>query len=235
MSSMAAVMAVLLLAVPAGCGGDDDDNGNDNSNDGERQAAPVAGTFVGKLSGSEQFVAVVAAPPPKGRDRREVAAFVCDGDQFCSWFSAATSGNDVVAKSQDGETETEVELSRKGATGTVELPDGETGRYNAREATATSGLYDLTVTRRGKVTGASAAGVGLTGSVTLPPPGTGRLKLADGTRIRFDVVENSAGEGAGLQAGQLRLIVLPDGQLRGAGMARGGDSEAAFLVRSSSK
>ena len=232
---MAAVVALLLLTALAGCGGDDDDNGNENDGDRDRQGAPVAGTFVGELSGSEQFVAVVAAPPPKGQDRREVSVFVCDGDQVCSWFSGAASGNDVVAKSEDGETETEVELSRRNATGTVQLPDGKTGDYNAREATATSGLYDLTVTRRGKVTGASAAGVGLTGSVELPPPGTGRLKLADGTRIRFDVVENSAGESAGLEAGQLRLIVLPDGEARGAGLGRGGDAASGFLVRSSSK
>ena len=231
---MAAVMAVLLLAALTGCGGDDDD-GNDNDGDRGRQAAPVAGTFVGKLQGSEQFVAVVAAPPAKGQDRREVSAFLCDADQVCSLFSGATSGDEVVAKSEDGKTETEVELSSEGATGTVQLADGKTGRYNAREATATSGLYELTVTRRGKVTGASAAGVGLTGSVELPPPGAGRLKLADGTRIRFDVVENSAGDSAGLEAGQLRLIVLPDGEVRGAGKARGEDSEAGFLVKSSSK
>jgi hypothetical protein len=234
MSSIAVVLALLPAAL-AGCGGDDDDgNGNDNEGDRERQAAPVSGTFVGKLSGSEQFVAVVAAPAPKGQDRREVSAFVCDADQVCSWFSGATTGNEVVAKAEDGETEAEVSVSRKGATGTVQLPDGESGRYDARLATATSGLYDLTVTRRGKVTGASAAGVGLTGSVTLPPPGEGRLKLADGTRIRFEVVENSAGEGAAVEAGQLRLIVLPEGEVRGAGLARG-DSGAGFLARSSSK
>ena len=195
---------------------------------------PVAGTFVGKLQGSEQFVAVVAAPLAKGQDRREVSAFVCDADEVCAWYTAAESGNQVVAKSEDGETQTEVELTGKGATGTVELSDGETARYDAREATATSGVYDLSVTRKGKVTGASAAGVGLTGTVELPPPGKGRLKLADGTRIRFDVLKNTAGEGALLQAGQLRLIVLPDGEVRGAGKSRG-ESGTDFLVRSASK
>lgn len=227
---MSLVAVVLLLAVLAGCGGDDDDNGNDN--DGERQSAPVAGTFVGKLQSSGEFVAVVAAPPPKGKDRREVSAFVCDGERICALFSAAASGNDVVAKSADGEAQ--VELSGKGATGSVDLPEGDKARYTAREATATAGLYDLTVSRRGKVSGASAAGVGLTGTLTLPPPGDGRIKLADGTRLRFEVTEGSGADSAQLQPGQLRLIVLPDGQVRGAGMSRGEDG-ADFFVRSTSK
>jgi hypothetical protein len=218
----------LLLASATGCG--DDDDGNDNNN--ERQTAPVAGTFVGKLGGSGEFVAVVAAPPAKGQDRREVSTFVCDAEQVCTWFSGAAEGNDFVAKSEDGETEAKVALTRKGASGSVELPDGKTGRYNAREATATAGLYDLTVSPRGKVTGASAAGVGLTGRVTLPPPGTGQLKLADGTRLRLQVTANRSGDPA-LEPGQLRLIVLPEGELRGAGKSRG-EGGADFYVSGSS-
>jgi hypothetical protein len=225
----ALVAGVLLLAAPVGCG--DDDDGNDNNND-ERQAAPVAGTFVGKLASSGDFVAVVAAPPAKGQDRRAVTTFVCDGEQVCESFSGTAEGNDVTVKSEDGKRQAEVTLTQKGANGSVELPEGKTGRYNAREATATAGLYDLTVTPRGRVTGASAAGVGLTGRITLPPPGTGRLKLADGTRLRFEVTANRSGEPA-LRPGQLRLIVLPEGEARGAGKS-GGQDGADFFVRGSS-
>jgi hypothetical protein len=229
---VSSAVVVVLLASLVGCGGDDDDNDN---GDRERRPTAVAGTFVGKLRGSEEFVAVVAAPPAKGQDRREVSAFVCDARRLCAWFSGAASGSDVVAKSDDGEAETKVKLSAKAATGSVELPEGKTARYTAREATATAGLYDLTVSRRGKVSGASAAGVGLTGSLTVPPPGNGRIKLADGTRLRFEVTESTAGDSAQLRAGQLRLIVLPDGQVRGAGKSRGGDGGSDFFVRSTSK
>jgi hypothetical protein len=222
---------VLLLGAPVGCG--DDDDGNDNNNNNDRRSAPVAGTFVGKLSGSGAFVAVVAAPPAKGEDRREVSTFVCDAEQVCTWFSGAAEGNDFVAKSEDGETQAKVTLTRKAASGSVELPGGETARYNAREATATAGLYDLTVSPRGKVTGASAAGVGLTGGLTLPPPGSGRLKLADRTRLKFEVTRNTANDSASLRPGQVRLIVLPDGQVRGIGKSRG-DGGSEFLVRSAS-
>jgi hypothetical protein len=226
------LVAAVLLAPLAGCG--DDDDGNDNNDNGEDRAAPVSGTFVGKLQGSDQFVAVVAAPPAEGQKRREVSAFVCDGDRVCTWYTAATSRNDVVAKAEDGKGQTDVALKRSGATGSVELPSGKKASYNAREATATAGLYDLTVSRKGKVSGASAAGVGLTGSLTLPPPGNGRIKLADGTRLKFRVVENSAGDSALVRAGQLRMIVLPDGQVTGAGKSRGGDG-SDFLVVSGSK
>jgi hypothetical protein len=216
---------LLLMALLVGCGGDD---GNDN----ER---PVAGTFVGKLRGSEEIVAVVAARPTKGEDRREVGAFVCAAKQTCALFSSTASGNTVVAKSGDGEAQTEVRLSGKAATGTVTLPDGKQVRYVAREATATSGLYDLTVSPQGKVTGASAAGVGLTGQVKLPPPGRGRLELADGTRLRFEVTTSGAGDEARLRPGQLRLIVLPNGDAVGAGRTRGGNGGTAFVVRSTPK
>jgi hypothetical protein len=221
--------AVLLLAAPIGCGDDDDDN----NNDGENRPAPVAATFVGKLQGSEEFVAVVAAPPAKSQDRRDVTTFVCDGEQVCEWFSDSAKGNDVTVKSEDGKAQVKVTLTRKSASGSVELPEGKTGRYKAGQATATAGLYDLTVSPRGKVTGASAAGVGLTGRITLPPPGTGRLKLADGTRLRFEVTANRSGD-PGLRPGQLRLIVLPEGEVRGAGKS-GGQDGADFFVRSSPK
>jgi hypothetical protein len=221
------VAAVLMaLASPVGCG-DDDDNGNDDA----ERPEPVAGTFVGELRPSKELVAVVAAPVVKGQPRREVSAFVCDAERVCTWYSGAARGNRVVAKSGD-ESEAEIELNRDAATGSVKRPEGDASRYRAREATATAGLYDLTVSRRGKVTGASAAGVGLTGQVTLPPPGTGRLKLADGTRLKFRVTKAAAADAAELRAGQLRLIVLPDGEVSGAGKSRDGED---FFARSTSK
>ncbi len=81
------------------------------------------------------------------------------------------------------------------------------------------------------MSGASAAGVGLTGQVTLPPPGSGRLKLADGTRIKFKVTKASDAKSADLKPGQLRLIVLPDGQVSGAGKSPG-EGGSDFYARS---
>jgi hypothetical protein len=220
---------VLLLASLTGCGGDDDDD-----NDRENRPEPVAGTFVGKLRDSEAFVAVVAAPPAKGKDQRDVSAFVCDGKELCAMFAGSAAGNSYTAESADGNGETMGRLSGKAANGTIDVPDAGSGRYSASGATATAGLYDLTVSPKGKVTGASAAGVGLTGTVTLPPPGDGRLKLADRSRLRFTVTETSAADAADLRAGQMRLIVLPNGDVRGAGRS-GGEDGVTFFVRSAPK
>jgi hypothetical protein len=218
----------LLLTALAGCGGD-----GDGDEEADKKVRPVAGTFVSKAEGSEAFVSVVAEPRAKGQDKRAISVFVCDADKLCQTFAASVAGNDFTATAGDDGGEAKGELSAKAASGTIEPPEGDTLRYKAATAPATAGLYDLTVARDGKLKGASAAGVALKGSLELPPPGTGNLKLADGRRVKLEVAESS-GELSGLRPGQVRLIVLPDRQLRGAGMGRGG-GEQAFFVRSLSK
>jgi hypothetical protein len=222
---------VVLLAVPvAACG--DDDGDNDQV---DKKAKPVVGTFVGKMAETEAFVSVVAAPPAKGADKREIAVLVCDAKRLCEGFSGTATGNDFVATA-DGDAQAKGELSEKSATGRIELPGGKTVRYKAGPATAIAGVYDVTVSAKGKLTGASAAGVGLTGKSELPAPGTGTLKLADGKRLKVVLTRSAAGDPLSLPAGQARLIVLPDYQLRGAGKSRrtSGDSDADFFIRSSS-
>jgi hypothetical protein len=223
-----AALLLLLLTALAGCGGDDD-----GDEEADKNVKPVAGTFVSKAEGSEALVSVVAEPRAKGQDKRAVSVFVCDADQLCQAFTASTAANDFTATAGEEGGEAKGELSAKTASGTIEPPEGDSIRYKAAAAPATAGLYDLTVSRDGKLKGASAAGVALTGTLELPPPGTGSLKLADGRRVKLEVVKGS-GEVSGLRPGQVRLIVLPDRQLRGAGMSRGG-GEQAFFVRSSAK
>lgn len=228
--SLLPFIVVLLAAPMAACGDDDGDDGQV-----DKKAKPVAGTFVGKVPDTEAFVSVVAAPPAKGADKREIAVLVCDAKRLCEGFSGTATGNDFVATA-DGDAEAKGELSEKSATGSVELPGGKTVRYKAGPATATAGVYELTVSANGKLTGASAAGVGLTGKSELPAPGTGTLKLADGKRLKVVLTRSAAGDPLSLPAGQARLIVLPDYQLRGAGKSRrtSGGSDADFFIRSSS-
>jgi len=211
----------------AGCGGDDDDDGDEK----DKNGTPVAGTFVGKLPETDAFVAVAAAPPARGEDRRQVTVFVCDGKSVCEWFPGAATGNSFSASSEDDDAKAEGELSDKAAKGTVELGDEEPVRYEASSAPATAGVYNLSVSAKGKITGASEAGVALTGNVDLPPPGTGRLKLADGKTVKFDAAKGPADGTLGLRPGQLRLIIQPDRKLTGVGMNRGDTS--LFFVRSS--
>lgn len=220
-------LVVLLLASLAGCGDDDGGDGDEA----EKKAKPVAGTFVGKAQGSEAFVAVVAAPPAKGQDKREVTVFVCDAERLCESFSGSASGNDFTAEAEDGEAR--ATLSAKAATGRVEVPGAGTVRYRATTAAATAGVYDLTVSANGRIRGASAAGVGLKGQSTLPRPGNGSIRLADGRRLKFEITRNSSDDPIRLAPGEMRLIVLQDGQLKGAAKSRpaeGGDASDFFVL-----
>jgi hypothetical protein len=224
----AALAMVLLTAFAAGCGDDDGDDGDDT----ERTAKLVAGTYVGKASKGDAFVSVVAEPRQKGQERRAVTVYACDAETACELFSGAATGNEFTATAEGGEGKADGELRRKRATGSVEV-DGETMRYEAGRATAAAGVYNLTVSANGRIRGASAAGVALTGTSTLPEPGRGTLKLADGSRLRFQITRAST-EAPALDAGQLRLIVLPGGQLRGIGKTKqsGGGDQLVFFVRS---
>jgi hypothetical protein len=151
----------------------------------------------------------------------------------CEWFSGSAAGNSFRVGAERGDGEASGELTGGAATGTIELSAGKTLRYKAERATAAAGLYDLTVSSSGKLSGASATGVGLTGKSTIPKPGDGSLKLADGKRLKLDVTRSSVRGSVPLRAGQVLAIVLPDHQLRGAARSRrtsgGGDSN--FFIR----
>jgi hypothetical protein len=224
-----ALVLLLALGAVAGCGGDDDDGDEVR----EKKETLVEGSFVGKTSGTNAFVAVVAAQASKGERRRPATVFVCDAKTVCEWLSGSASGNSFTAASGDDDAKADGGLTRKAARGSIELRGGKTIAFVTRPATAASGLYSLTVSAKGRVSGASASGVGLTGRSTLPAPGPGSLKLADGTRLKFDASENSTGDPVRLRAGEARVIVLPGRQLRGAGKNRG-DGASDFFMRSPS-
>jgi hypothetical protein len=118
--------------------------------------------------------------------------------------------------------------------GTVELPDGETARYTANRPAGAAGLYDLRISAKGKLSGASAGGLGLRGTIKLSE-GTGTLRLADGRRLKLSISEAPATDLAHLGAGQVRLIVLADGEIRGAGKSRpsAGTGALEFFITSS--
>jgi transposase-like protein len=234
-AALAAAAAVVFLLVPlAGWGGDDDRDAG-KAGPAAKPEQAVDGSFVGEVSGTEAFVAVVAEPAgDKQQSRREVQIYLADGRRLSEWFVGSISDNSFVAKSDDGDAEAKGKLSPDSVAGTVELPDGKTARFTASRPAGAAGLYDLSISRRGKLTGASAGGLGLTGRIRLAE-GTGTLKLADGRRLKLDVAEGSVDALARLQAGQVRLIVLPGGELAGVGKsppaADSGDSD--FFIRSS--
>jgi hypothetical protein len=207
----------LGLAPIAGCGGDDGRRD-------DRPGKAIDGTFVGKLAGTDAFVAVVASPAARGKERRDVNVYVTDGERLSAWLPGSAQSNRFTASSDDRDAEVKGSISRDTARGTVKLANGKTVEYQAARATGPAGLYDLTLSATGKLTGASATGVGLTGEAPLRQRGSGTLKLADGKRRKFDV---TAEDSTPLRAGQLRLIILRGGELRGA-------ADSGYYVRSSS-
>lgn len=221
-------MMLLLLAAPAGCGGERDAEKR------VKEVTPLAATFVGKVDGTGAFVAVVASPAARGQEQGEVTVYVCDGRRICDWFSGSASAGSFRVGADDGDGEATGDLTRKAATGTIELSRGKTLRYEADRATATAGLYDLTVSPRGQLSGASAAGVGVTGRSTIPKPGDGLLKLADGARLKLEVTRSSRGGSIPLREGQVRVIVLPDRELRGVARSQrtANGSPTDFFIRS---
>jgi hypothetical protein len=223
-------MALVVFAALPGCGGDDE------GEDERTVQKPIDGTFVGKASESDAFVAVVAAPAAKGKDTRDVTVYVSDGKRLSESFAGSIKSNSFTAKSTDGDAEAKGELAGESVKGTVELPDGKSARYDARQAAGAAGLYELTVSRKGTLSGASAAGIGLTSKSELQAPGTGALKFADGKRRKFEVSVASGGKSGRIRVGHVRLIVLPDGQMNGAGVrqADAGDGDADFFVTSAS-
>jgi hypothetical protein len=196
----------------------------------------VVGSFVGKVSGTKAFVAVVAAPAAGEQDSRAVQLYVSDGRRLSEWFSGSISDNSFVAKSDDGSREATGKLSGDSVTGNVELRSGKTARFEASQPSGAAGLYELTISAAGELSGASAAGLGITGEIALEKRGTGMLKLVNGERLEFDITRNAEGDLIRPRAGQVRLIVLPGGQLRGAGTGRpaAAGSDSDFFIRSSS-
>lgn len=216
------LMVALLLLVPlSGCGGGDDERED------EQARQPVDGTFVGKVSGTDSLVAVVAAPAAKGKDERDATIYVSDGKQVSESFRGTIKSNSFTVASEDDDAEAKGELAGDSVKGSIKLPDGESGSYEAARATGASGLYQLTVSRKGTLSGASAAGVGLTSKSTLRAPGTGSLKFADGKRRKFEITAASENNTRRIRGGEVRLVVLPDGQMSGAG--------ADFFIRSTAK
>ena len=210
----------LLLTALAGCSGDDDEPPPDDTADKAVESSELVGSYVGEVSGTKAFVAVVAAPAQEGQDSGAVQVYVTDGKGLSEWFSGPVADGGFSAESDDGDATAEGELSGGSVTGTVTLPDGKEGRYEASPPSGGAGLYELSVSPAGELSGASAAGLALKGDITLGRRGTGVIRTVDGTRHKLALTRRRGDDLSHLRSGQVRLIVLSDGKLRGAAKAR---------------
>ena len=226
------VIAILVLSV-LGCSGGDE-GGDGDTGTGANAEKPIDGSFVGKVSGTKAFIAVVAAPADENEDKRGVQVFISDGRRLSEWFSGTIEANSFTAESADGDAEAKGDLSEDSVKGSVELAEGKKVTYKASQLGGASGLYNLTISANGKLSGASAAGLGVEGEIKLGRRGTGMLRLADGGRVKFDVTPSAAAGGVPLRGGQVQLIVLGGEQVRGVGKSRRTEGRPAsdFFIRS---
>jgi hypothetical protein len=90
------------------------------------------GTFVGKVSGTDAYIAIV-------NDGSEVSAYICDGKKIGEWFHG-TPGQEIKLRSADG-TELDATITADGVAGTVRLASDAPVDFDAKPATGAGGLY----------------------------------------------------------------------------------------------
>jgi hypothetical protein len=227
------VAAAVIPLIALSGGGENNDRAGQGAANPTRTERPIEGSYVGKVSGGTAFIAVVVGPPEGEQDRRQVRVYIADGESVSESFSGSTSDNSFVAKAADGAAEVEGELRRASVKGSVQLEEGESVRYKGAHPGGAAGLYDLKLTPAGKLRGVSAAGLAVKGQISVDGSPAGFLKLADGTRLDFEITSPSADEDVVIGAGRVRLIVLPSGDMAGSAQIRPvtGD-ESDFFIRS---
>lgn len=109
---VAAVLVPVLLGALGACTGRDG-GGATAGHHGVRPAAPRLETFVGRLDGTDAFVAVETV------DGREVRAYVCDGAAMIHWLDGSLTGDRVDAAARDGAGTLSATRRGDGFTGSV--------------------------------------------------------------------------------------------------------------------
>ena len=81
--------------------------------DATRTSSGVAGSFVGKVEGSDTYVGIVVL------ETREVLAYACDGTALSRWFRGQAAEDSFSLAS--GDARLEAKLTTQGANGTLQL------------------------------------------------------------------------------------------------------------------
>jgi hypothetical protein len=124
------LVAPLLLA----CGGADEPTGGGSGvPDVSETGAGVAGSFVGKVEGTDAFIGLVVL------GSRETLAYVCDSKGISQWFRGIADRNRVSLRADPAVLEGALSLAE--AKGTVTLRDGVPRSFAAEPAVGFAGLY----------------------------------------------------------------------------------------------
>ena len=216
-----------MLAFGLLIGGCGDGQGGASEQQDEQQDTrkPVVGEFVGKVSDTDAFVALVSEEPKKGEEKREVRAYLCDGQEISEWFVGQARSNEFELSSEGG-ARLDAKLTDAAAIGTITFPNGGAVlNFEASPATGVEGFYVLSVpSEEGQVSSTSTRGAQIQGSrsgaqvgATITPPEEGGGKPVD-----FNVSVPS------IEEGDNRWILLAEGGKLGIKGAKKG-AQAGFI------
>ena len=177
-------------------------------------AKPVAGSFVGKLTGTNTLIAIVASDLKPGAAGRTVSLYFCDDTKVFEWFKGEFKGNTISLDSVSKDAHVQVTLRASGSSGKVDLPGLGKRSFTVKAAQGVSGLYLGSVSADGVVAGRSATGARIEGAIEGDRGVTGQLIPAQGNPVPFTFA------GTDLKSVDFRLIVHPSGESRGARAAR---------------
>jgi hypothetical protein len=165
-------------------------------------------------SDPDTFVAVVADEAAQGADTREVRAYLCDSQSINEWLTGTATGN-VLDLTSEGGVRLEGELASGTATGTATLADETSLSFEAPPATGVGGLFNVTVSADGQLSGTSERGGRIEGQL-------GDLLRQDGRYLLTGTITSPEGETQDFEASTAaelpvegRFIFLNDGQVKG--------------------
>jgi hypothetical protein len=215
---LAGVVALTLVVATAACGGDDDsdaasppepsvasaestpENGNGGSGDdvtalaesGEFEAVLTAAerttTYVGKVEGSDGYIALV------DNGVGEFTVYVCDGKTVGAWATGTLDGASLTASGASG-LEVDATVSGSDVTGTVVVPGWGSHEFTATEAAYPAGLWQP------EPESASTEGLKV-GWIVLDDGSQRGLAITSQKKLEIvEPVDTVAGQGSGASAG----------------------------------
>lgn len=180
-------LALGMFAIGAACGTTSSTSPVAGSVPGSGPTTPTVRTYVGKVEGTDAYVAVLA----DGAD--EVVVYLCDGEQVVRYLGGAIEGGALWAGDGRGTT-AEAATAEMTVRGSITLADGSTHGFAADRATGDAGFW----WKDDPIPGGASAG--------------GWIRLADGTWrgrsddlvIRGSKIDGSPGSSGGAPATSTR-------------------------------
>jgi hypothetical protein len=133
-------VALVVGVALAGCGGGDD-GGSASAPSQAKNAVALKGTFVGKVDGSDAYIALVS-------DAKRVLGYVCDSKRVSGWLDVAViRGGTAILSSRGGKALGQATFSADGVSGEVTI-GGARRAFSAQPASGDAGLYRAAHVRR---------------------------------------------------------------------------------------